>query len=254
MTRTGNEAAVALTQEIAEVFAAHGATLCRPSVVEDNGQWTLQVTFVAQTTEAALEILELATALRRVQDVAQIRGFAETYGIEPWKLEALLPDAARAGLKELRTQHSAAGDDRVREIVAEIAETFRCFGDGVIDAASDPVMAAAAAQQPFFAAGVDIAQVVRFVLERLEAGNGAARVPSAGRLGAGRAPRWCPYAKRKLLGDLERAAEHNASLMETVRRLRARLAERLTAAGTRPDWKAPPVATHDVGQKNGDGL
>lgn len=89
MTRNGNETAAALTREIAEVLAAHGATLCRPSIVEEDGQWTLSLTFTAPTTEAALEILELATELRRVQDVAQLRALAAEYDIDATAVERL---------------------------------------------------------------------------------------------------------------------------------------------------------------------
>lgn len=81
--------ALAVVAEITDALALCGAMPCVPLIEEDDGLWTLRVTFHPRSTEEALQGLELVTALQRVQDIAQIRGFAQIYGIDPARLEAL---------------------------------------------------------------------------------------------------------------------------------------------------------------------
>ncbi len=52
----------------------------------------------------------------------------------------------------------------VQEIVAEVAETFPSFGQGSVATYNNPIATALAERPPMFAMGVDIEQVVRFVL------------------------------------------------------------------------------------------
>lgn len=82
--------AVAIVGEVADALAAHPRMPCAPTIVEEDGLWTLSVTFRPASVTEALEVLELATALRRVQDVAQIRGFADRYQVDAAALEALI--------------------------------------------------------------------------------------------------------------------------------------------------------------------
>jgi hypothetical protein len=54
----------------------------------------------------------------------------------------------------------------VRTITEDVAREFRCFGAGSPADTSNPIAAALADKPAAFAAGVDVAEVVRFVLER----------------------------------------------------------------------------------------
>ena len=86
------DASLAQTGEVAGTLADYADIPCRIRLETDDGTWTLTVTFEPYNVSGSLQMLELAAALRRVRDVAQMRGFAQTYGIEPSKLEALLGD------------------------------------------------------------------------------------------------------------------------------------------------------------------
>ena len=89
MTERKNRS-VAIIAEVADALAPYGGIACRPEIAEDAGEWTLHLTFKPQSTEDALRVLELATSLRRVADVAQVRAFADHYGIDPARLEPLV--------------------------------------------------------------------------------------------------------------------------------------------------------------------
>lgn len=78
---------IAALQEVADVLAAHGAIPCTPRVDHDGDHFVLRVSFPRQV---GLEEVELLEQLRRVQDVAQMRAFADRYGIPPERLEAFI--------------------------------------------------------------------------------------------------------------------------------------------------------------------
>lgn len=59
-------------------------------------------------------------------------------------------------------------EDEINQIVADVAAGFRCFGRGsspVVE--GNPIAAALAEHDPQFAAGVDVREVVEFVVSRL---------------------------------------------------------------------------------------
>lgn len=59
-------------------------------------------------------------------------------------------------------------DDEIQQITAAVAAKFRCFGRGsspVVE--GNPIAAALADHDPQFAAGVDVREVVEFVISRL---------------------------------------------------------------------------------------
>lgn len=56
--------------------------------------------------------------------------------------------------------------ERIRSIVDKVKVSFRCFGDGR-GHGGNPIAAALADFPPQFAAGVDVTQVVSFVLSEL---------------------------------------------------------------------------------------
>lgn len=56
---------------------------------------------------------------------------------------------------------------KIAAIVDRVKVAFRCFGDGR-GHGGNPIAAALADMPPQFAAGVDVADVVRFVLEQNE--------------------------------------------------------------------------------------
>jgi hypothetical protein len=66
----------------------------------------------------------------------------------------------------------ATPDLLIRAITRDVARKFRCFGAGSPTDTSNPIAAALAEQPTAFAAGVDVADVVRFVLERAAAPDG----------------------------------------------------------------------------------
>lgn len=82
-------AAVAVVSEVVDVLAPHGRLPCHPLIQEDDGLWTLTLTFRPAEMQQSLQLLELVEDLRRVQDVAQIRGFADRYGVDAKLLEGL---------------------------------------------------------------------------------------------------------------------------------------------------------------------
>lgn len=64
-----------------------------------------------------------------------------------------------------------ASDDKVKEIVAEIGVRFRTFGGG-IGSDWNPIAAAIKDRPLQFAAGVDVEEVVRLVLDIAQRGGG----------------------------------------------------------------------------------
>lgn len=59
-------------------------------------------------------------------------------------------------------------EDEINQIVADVAAEFRCFGRGsspVVE--GNPIAAALVDHEPQFAAGVDVREVVEFVVSRL---------------------------------------------------------------------------------------
>ena len=60
-------------------------------------------------------------------------------------------------------------DKLVERIVAETAANFRGFGGGKKSSWGNPISAALKGEPPMFAAGVDVEEVVRFVLGRINA-------------------------------------------------------------------------------------
>jgi hypothetical protein len=87
--------AVALVCEVADVLARHGGLTCTPDIDTDQGDGfvlCLRVAAGAQATSRdAMGVLELLQDLQRALDVAQLRALAVRYGIDPARLEALLP-------------------------------------------------------------------------------------------------------------------------------------------------------------------
>lgn len=61
-------------------------------------------------------------------------------------------------------------DEIVKEITAKVSQNFRCFG-GARPTDGNPIAATMEGRPPSFAAGVDIAQVVSFVLTEAARGN-----------------------------------------------------------------------------------
>lgn len=59
-------------------------------------------------------------------------------------------------------------DEEVTEIVNAIVKNFRCFGGGQ-GTAGNPIAHALKDRPPVFAAGVDVEDVVRFVIQQVEA-------------------------------------------------------------------------------------
>ena len=59
-------------------------------------------------------------------------------------------------------------EDEINQIVADVAAEFRCFGQGSSPRIQgNPIAEALKDQEPQFAAGVDVREVVEFVLSRL---------------------------------------------------------------------------------------
>lgn len=81
---------LALTLEVAEALRQHGYLRCTPRVEEDDGLFTLTVTFHARTADEGLEILSLADELRYVCDVATVRGVVDRYGLDAAAFDDLL--------------------------------------------------------------------------------------------------------------------------------------------------------------------
>lgn len=100
--RNSDIGALAVVAEVADALAPHGRMPCQPTIEEDDdGLWTLSLTFRPGSTADALAVLELAEALQRVRDVAQLRGFAERYQIDARLLERMIdPDTARQPARE----------------------------------------------------------------------------------------------------------------------------------------------------------
>ena len=82
MKTTRRYGAAALVAEISAALARHGDVNCRPTIAEEDGQFSLTLAFVAPDATAALDILELVEGLQRVADVAQLRGLVATYGLD----------------------------------------------------------------------------------------------------------------------------------------------------------------------------
>lgn len=81
---------VAQLREVTDVLAQHPGLRCAPIISEEDGLVTLAITFYAQDTADALAALDLMNDLRYVADVAQVRAFADTYGLDARAFEALL--------------------------------------------------------------------------------------------------------------------------------------------------------------------
>ena len=60
-------------------------------------------------------------------------------------------------------------EDEINQIVADVAAEFRCFGQGSLPPAieGNPIAAALKDHDPQFAAGVDVREVVEYVVSRL---------------------------------------------------------------------------------------
>jgi len=97
---------LALLKEIADVLSGHGSLPCTPYVDDVDGLVTLTVTLRAGDVQQGMEALEVRGEFERVSDVAQMRGFAEHYGIAPSELERVLDTprtvSAAGFLDELR--------------------------------------------------------------------------------------------------------------------------------------------------------
>ena len=59
-------------------------------------------------------------------------------------------------------------EERVREIVVLTAQAFTTFGGGCVRDTSNPIAMAMQNQPAQFALGVDVASVVRFVIDHYE--------------------------------------------------------------------------------------
>lgn len=84
---------VAVLVELAEALGRFPALRCRPQVEMDDGCVVLTVRVPAAeqgSLEGELQVVELFNDLHHVADMAQLRGLATRYGIEPERLEALL--------------------------------------------------------------------------------------------------------------------------------------------------------------------
>ncbi len=55
-------------------------------------------------------------------------------------------------------------DKKVKELTAKVRQNFRCFGGGLYNP-NNPISAALADKPAQFAAGVDVEEVVRFILK-----------------------------------------------------------------------------------------
>lgn len=85
--------ASALVAELVTVLAAHQELRCRPEVHDDEKQIAITLTFLPTSNDEGLEILSLADEARAVRDLAQMRGFADRYGIPPDQLRRFLSSA-----------------------------------------------------------------------------------------------------------------------------------------------------------------
>lgn len=85
---------LALMAEVVSVLARHQELPVVPEVEmdkTDDGLVSVTLTMHPRSTHEALDALALRDELQFVRDVAQMRGFAETYGIDAARLEAVLP-------------------------------------------------------------------------------------------------------------------------------------------------------------------
>lgn len=89
MTRNGNRG-VALLAEVTNVLLQHGSLHCAPAVEEEDGLVTLTVTLHPVDVGEALEGLAVMNELNYLGGLAQVRAFADSYGIDAAKLEALI--------------------------------------------------------------------------------------------------------------------------------------------------------------------
>ncbi len=58
-------------------------------------------------------------------------------------------------------------DDERKQIVADVASEFHCFGKGVEPDPSNPISEWTKDESPTFALGVDVREVVDYVISRL---------------------------------------------------------------------------------------
>lgn len=79
---------LALVTEVAAVLQQHGGDiLCVPTVERTDGIVRLTIAFNAS---ANIQALSLYDELKFVADMANVRAFAATYGIDPAALEAVI--------------------------------------------------------------------------------------------------------------------------------------------------------------------
>ena len=117
MTRTADIAAIAIVRELAATLAQHDSILCHPTIEEEDGLWTLSVTFRPTTNTQALEVLELMSELRKLQDLAQLRGLAERYHLDPVEVETWLDRSIK-----LPPKPATLSVDELTEIVAALED------------------------------------------------------------------------------------------------------------------------------------
>lgn len=80
---------VLVLAEVAEVLARSGHLRC-DLAIDDDGDDGLLIQ-ISVPLQGSFAVMELREALQWVADVAAVRAFAERYGIDPARVEAILP-------------------------------------------------------------------------------------------------------------------------------------------------------------------
>lgn len=136
--------ALAIVAEIIAALGDHATLPCTPVIEEDDGQWTLTVTFHAFSETQALDVLELAATLTQVQSVAQMRGLADTLQIPAAQLEAVLAErgivVAPPSCARPLTDADLTGDELAR-VIAVLTASADPDDDELIDPAIEKLRA-----------------------------------------------------------------------------------------------------------------
>lgn len=117
----------ALLAEVVAVLARFQELRVVPEVdtdVKEDGLVTASITVYPTNDHEALQALELMNQMRFTADVATMRGFAGTYGIDPARLEALLPetDVTPTTVAESQARLLGLSTAEIRAIVDALAD------------------------------------------------------------------------------------------------------------------------------------
>lgn len=87
-----------LLREVSEMLAERGGLPCTLAVAHDDRTGALVLTMKVERGDqsgAALDIVELDQQARYLSGLCSVRMFARDYGIDPEKLERLLPQGGK---------------------------------------------------------------------------------------------------------------------------------------------------------------